>query len=127
MVMPYLRYNGDCEEAFRFYERVFNGKIRHMSRHGDLPGGKVMHAELMLTKAGGVAGADSIETLAQGDGVQILVHVGSKVAAERILVELSEGGEILGRFAPHPPPDDAGGSAMLIDRYGFTWILAAAV
>ena len=25
MVMPYLRFHGDCEEAFRFYMECFDG------------------------------------------------------------------------------------------------------
>jgi len=31
MIMPYLTFSGDCEEAFLWYEKIFNGKIQHMS------------------------------------------------------------------------------------------------
>jgi PhnB protein len=34
---PYLTFNGDCEAAFRFYEKCLGGKIAMMLSHGDSP------------------------------------------------------------------------------------------
>ncbi len=36
-VVPYLNFNGDCAEAFKFYERSLGGKIESIMTHGDSP------------------------------------------------------------------------------------------
>ena len=33
----YLNYGGNCQEAFRFYERHLGGKIIMMMTHGEMP------------------------------------------------------------------------------------------
>ncbi len=33
----YLHFNGDCEEAFKFYERCTGGKIETIFRHEGTP------------------------------------------------------------------------------------------
>ncbi|HEX7069210.1 MAG TPA: hypothetical protein VF190_00320, partial [Rhodothermales bacterium] len=52
---PYLNFNGQCAEAFRFYEKVLGGKIVMMQTHGESPmkdhvsaewRDKVLHARL---------------------------------------------------------------------------------
>ncbi len=39
---PYLLFNGQCEEAFRFYEKCLGGKIEMLSTFGDSPMAKQM-------------------------------------------------------------------------------------
>jgi len=34
---PYIYFNGNCEEAFNFYELVFRKKISHISKYKDVP------------------------------------------------------------------------------------------
>ena len=34
---PYLTFNGQCEAAFKFYERCLGGKILMMLTYGDSP------------------------------------------------------------------------------------------
>ena len=36
----YLNYGGNCEEAFKFYEKHLGGKITMLMRHGEQPGGQ---------------------------------------------------------------------------------------
>src|SRR5919201_1029551 len=59
-VDPYLNFNGQCAEAFRFYERVLGGKIEGMMTHGESPMAdqvppgwrdRVMHARLVAGDA----------------------------------------------------------------------------
>ncbi len=51
----YLNFNGQCEAAFKFYEKCLGGKIEAMARFENMPGGggvspewrsKIMHAQL---------------------------------------------------------------------------------
>jgi len=53
---PYLTFNGQCEAAFKFYEKVLGGKIEAMP-YGDSPmadqvppewRSKIMHARLSV-------------------------------------------------------------------------------
>ena len=36
---PYLGFNGQCEAAFKFYERCLDGKIVAMMTYGETPDG----------------------------------------------------------------------------------------
>ena len=57
---PYLSFEGNCEEAFRLYEKCLGGKIVFMMTWGDSPmadqgppdwGKKIMHATLTVGNA----------------------------------------------------------------------------
>ena len=37
MLNPYLFYNGNCEAAFKFYEKTLGGKIEMMLRNEEAP------------------------------------------------------------------------------------------
>lgn len=39
-INPYLIFNGQCEEAFKFYEKSLNGKIETMMPHEGSPAEK---------------------------------------------------------------------------------------
>jgi PhnB protein len=54
---PYLLFNGQCEEAFKFYEKALGAKIEGISKYGESPmashvpaewANKVMHARLNI-------------------------------------------------------------------------------
>ena len=56
-INAYLTFNGNCEEAFRVYERVLRGKIEAMFPFEGTPAGahvpadhrkKIMHAKLAV-------------------------------------------------------------------------------
>jgi len=42
---PYLVFNGQCEAAFKFYEKALGGKIEFMMTHGDSPMSEQVPAE----------------------------------------------------------------------------------
>ena len=35
MLNPYLFFNGNCEEAFKFYEKTLGGKIEAITKDGE--------------------------------------------------------------------------------------------
>lgn len=136
MIMPYISFNGNCEEAFLWYAEVFGGRIQHLSRYGDVPEevgmpiadgqrDKVMHAQLLLTEMGGISGTDVMSPIPKDGAVAIHAHLADEDAARRIFAVLSEGGAILGELATNPPPDDHGVSGGIRDKYGLTWIISA--
>ncbi|MCL2500034.1 MAG: VOC family protein [Defluviitaleaceae bacterium] len=124
MVMPYLHFNGNCEEAFNFYAKCFEGSAVHISRMHNDPNNNVMHAELRLAEGGGIAGSDW-KYSDEKAGIQILVLLPSRERAEKVISLLSEGGTVVKAFAPHPPPDDGGGGSEVLDKYGYTWFICA--
>lgn len=136
MIMPYISFNGNCEEAFLWYAEIFDGKIEHMSKYGDIPDDpeepmgserkdKVMHAQLLLTEIGGISGSDAMKPVENGNAVSIHAHLQSEALAKSTFSALSQGGSVLGELATNPPPDDSGMSGCVQDRYGITWIISA--
>ena len=124
MIQPYLHFNGNCEEAFNFYAACFGGKIVCLSRLDNNPNNPVMHAQVQLTESGGsVSGSDTDEPI-KISGMEILVFL-PREEIESIAEKLSVGGTLVSGFKPHPPPDDTGGGAEVLDRYGYTWFLCA--
>lgn len=136
MIMPYLNFSGDCEEAFRLYQRAFDGQEPLLARYSDAPEStypdmdaaqknKIMHGHVMLTEAGGISGADAIWPFDKGSAINIHVYCSSPEAAEKAFAILAEEGEAIGALAPNPPPHDNGISGIVKDKFGFMWVLSA--
>ena len=139
MIMPYLSFAGDCEEAFRLYQRAFGGQNPLLARYSDAPESvypnlreeqrdKIMHGHVMLTETGGISGADIWEqNIEHGSAMSIHVYCHSMEAALKAFETLSEGGTVIGELQANPPPHDNGLSGMVRDRFGFTWVLSAEI
>lgn len=129
MIIPYLSFQGNCEEAMNRYIAIFGGKINGLSRFTEATGGpalvgKVMHMEATIN-GGAVAGSDQEQPVEHGDSICLMVHCETRQEAERCYDALAENGVALQRLTPHPPPDDGGMGALVVDRYGYKWILTA--
>jgi len=122
----YLNYPGNCEDAFRFYEKELRGKITTMMRHGDVPESKVpadwkaaiLHARLEIGNAV-LMGAD-IPSAQPMRSAYVTLTVDSADETERIYRVLSEGGEI---FMKMEQTFFAKRFAMLRDKFGTSWML----
>lgn len=128
-IVPYLSFNGNCEEAVRTYIDAFGGEIFFLSRWsksaGDVPPeriGKVMHVEFLLGSTRMAAG-DSFEGAKANTDIKLMIHMDSEAEALRTISVLAEGGRIISPLAPHPKPDDGGCGSITKDRFGFTWII----
>ena len=129
MIIPYLTFQGDCEEAIRLYTSVLGGRIEHLSRYTSETGsfalvGKVMHSQASFG-SGAICAADQEGPVQHSDAVSLLVHCATSTEANRILDAFAVDGVLLQRLTPHPPPDDGGMGALVRDKYGYTWILTA--
>jgi PhnB protein len=125
----YLNYGGNCEEAFRFYERHLGGKITMLMRHGEQPTpgdvppewkDKVLHARMNL---GGteLLGADiPADRFQPMRSAYLSLTLDSIDEAERVYALLSDGGQI---FMPMDETFFANRFAMLRDRFGTSWML----
>ncbi|MFG6355254.1 MAG: VOC family protein [Acetatifactor sp.] len=128
-IIPYLSFNGNCEEALKTYIEAFGGEIYGMSRWSEetyevTPKqiGKVMHAEFALGNTHMAAG-DVFDGTEVNTGVKLMIHMDSQEAALHTISVLAEGGTVLSPLKPHPKPDDGGCGSVTKDRFGFTWII----
>lgn len=127
-VIPYLRFDGDCDEAIHLYMEIFGGKILYLSRWSGLntedPAryGKVMHVEFLAGETR-MSAADSFDYKGNAGSIKLMVHMDDPQKAADTCALLSRGGSVISPLTPHPVPDDGGMGAMIEDRYGYHWII----
>src|ERR1700732_3241338 len=89
---PYLSFDGKCETAFKFYEKVLGGKVLMMMKYGESPMAaqtppesrdKIMHARLAVGDKllmGSDAPAQMYEPM---KGIQVTLSVEQPAEADR--------------------------------------------
>ncbi len=129
-IQPYLYFHGDCEEAFRFYERVLKGKIDAMLPHTATPaeqhvpaewGSKILHARLTAGDAVIMASDSANASDSEKRGFSVSLQVPSITEGKRIYNELSEGGKVT---MPFGETFFVERFAMFQDRYGVPWMIS---
>ncbi len=128
-MVPYLSFNGQCEEAFKFYEKVLGGKILAMMRFAGSPMAeqmpaafqqKIMHARIALDGQT-LMGSDAPPERYQGvKGSQISLMVDKPAEADRLFNALAEGGSV---SMPMQKTFFAARFGMLVDRFGIPWMI----
>lgn len=128
-ITPYLAFNGQCEKAFRFYERALNGKIDFMMTYGDSPmasqttpdqQGRIMHATLKVGERR-IQGADTpAQQFSKPQGFCIALSVDSPEEAERVFSALSEGAQVQ---MPLQQTFWSPRFGMLTDQFGQPWMV----
>ena len=126
---PYLNFNGQCAEAFRFYERVLGGKIVMMQTHGETPmkehvpadwHDKVIHVRLEVGQQA-IMGSDAPQgQYAAPQGLYVSISLPSRADGERIFNELAAGGRVT---MPFEKTFWAAGFGMVTDRFGTPWMV----
>ncbi|HVQ38424.1 MAG TPA: VOC family protein [Pyrinomonadaceae bacterium] len=126
---PYLLFNGQCEEAFKFYEQVLGGKIEALNTRAGLPaeGGvppewrdKVLHAYMTIGDTVLMASDAPPGNYAQPKGMYISIRVKETAEAERIFHALAENGTVQMPIAETFFSPRFG---MLIDQFGIPWMV----
>lgn len=126
-ISPHLCFNGQCEEAFRAYQRILGGEIITMLSYGDSPMAKqvktqwhnlIIHATLKLND-GELLGAD----LFPGDyesprGFFVTVAIHDPGTGKQVFEDLAEGGGII---MPFQETFWSSGFGVLADRFGIPW------
>jgi PhnB protein len=128
-VNPYLYYNGNCEAAFKFYEKALGAEIEVMMTHESAPEGmpippewkkKIMHARLSLDGEVIMASDSPPDRFSQPQGFSVSLQVEDPVVAERKFKALSEGGTVQMPFAA---TFFAKGFGMCVDQFGIPWMV----
>ena len=126
---PYLMFNGNCEAAFKFYDRCRGGKIVAMMTHKEAPSAehipdqwqdKIMHVCLDLGDRF-LMGSDSPPGYFEvPQGFYVQISVAEPAEAERIFHALAENGKVRMPIAQTFWSVRFG---MLIDQFGTPWML----
>ena len=126
---PYLSFNGQCETAFKFYERVLGGKIVAMVTYAGSPmedqaasewRNKIMHARLSVGDEV-LMGSDAPPNRYQEmKGICVTLGIDDPSDAERIFHALSENGTVQ---MPIQKTFWAARFGMLVDQFGTPWMI----
>jgi len=125
----YLNYGGNCEQAFRFYEKHLGGKISMMMTHDQQPNAKdvppdqknaILHARIRIGETDLMASDVPPARFQPMRSVYLSLSLNTSDEAERVFALLSAGGEI---FMPMQETFFAFRFAMLRDRFGTSWMI----
>jgi len=128
-LQPYLFFKGDCQAAFKFYERCLGGKIEAMLTHAGTPAenhvpaewrSKIMHARLVVGDAVLLASDVPPEHHQTPKGFSVSIRVTDPSEAERIFNALADNGNVTMPFAPTFWAQRFG---MLVDKFGTPWMV----
>lgn len=129
-VLPYLFFDGKCDDAVAFYTRVLGAEVKMLMRFKENPdpgmptdpalAEKVMHAELRIGDStvfvsdGGCRGPVAFQ------GFSLTLTVADTARAERLFEALAEGGEVQ---MPLEKTFFSPSFGMVADRFGVSWMI----
>ena len=125
---PYLSFNGQCEEAFKFYQKVLGGELTAM-RYQETPmaeqtppewRGKIAHARLSVGGQMLMASDAPPDRYEPMKGVQVTLNIEEPAEAERVFNALAAGGT---QTMPIQETFWARRFGMLVDRFGTPWMV----
>src|SRR5438093_7427208 len=126
-VEPHLVFRGDCEEAVRFYERLFGGKLA-LASYGSSPAvsgvpeewrSKIVHATLALADGNTLLGADVLpEHFERPQGFYVLAALRDGAEVQRVFDALADGGSVR---MPLQKTFWSPSFGVVVDRFGTPW------
>jgi PhnB protein len=128
----YLLFKGNCEEAFKFYERALGGRIEAMLPHAGTPAekqvpvewlNKIMHARLSVGDAVLMGSDAPLDRFEEPKGFSVSLQINDPAEAERLFQALGEGGKVK---MPIQQTFWAARFGMLVDRFGIPWMINCA-
>ena len=128
-VNPYLTFDGDCEEAFKVYEKVLGGKIVAMMPHEGTPAEthvpaewrkKILHARLVFGDNVLMASDAPPGRFERMQGFSVSLVLKDPDEAERIFNAFANGGTVR---MPLGETFWAIKFGMLTDRFGTPWMV----
>ena len=129
-VNPYLFFDGNCKQAFAFYEKAINARVEDIMTWGEGPMAddaspemreRVMHGSFLLgderVMASDEMPADAYKPI---NGIRVVINADSPEDAERFFANLSEGGKV---DMPMEETFWAKRFGMLTDQFGVPWMI----
>ena|SRR5689334_15603308 len=128
----YLNFNGNTEEVFDYYKKIFKTDFTKLMRFGEMPGGekmskeeraKILHVAMPI---GGnmLMGTDALDSMNQkivmGDNISISITLDDEAETTRIFDALSENGNIIMPLSKEFWSELFG---ICRDKFGIQWML----
>ncbi|MCD7971852.1 MAG: VOC family protein [Candidatus Azobacteroides sp.] len=132
---PYVRYNGNCMEAFGFYKSVLGGEFVYVMRHKDNPEKdhplakedeeKILHIALPVGDTVVLMGADTTSDMPAnvGNNITLSLSIQEEEEVKRIFNGLSEGGNVT---MPLQKTFWADLYGEFTDKFGINWLVSRA-
>jgi len=129
-INPYLAFDGNCREAFAYYQKHLDGQILMMLTNGESPianempddrQDKIMHARMVISGDQVLMGGDAPTGQYDGmKGCMVSINVDDASEAERIFAALSDGGNVM---MPIGETFWAKRFGMAYDQFGVSWMV----
>lgn len=129
VINAYLGFNGNCEEAFKFYEKVLGGKIEALVNYESTPMAaqlpedykkKIAHVRLETNGQVLMGGDMPCEHYKAPQGITVCVNPKNTAEADRIFNELSKDGKV---SMPYGETFWAERFGSFTDRFGIPWMI----
>lgn len=126
---PYIFFNGDCEAAFKFYERCLGGKIVDMMTYADSPAArevpaewrsKIIHASMTVGDELLMASDAPPPRYEKPRGFSVTLQFQDPAEGERVFNALAEGGTV---EMPFEQTFWAVRFGAVVDRFGIPWMI----
>jgi PhnB protein len=128
-ISPYLLFNGNCADAFKFYEKSLGGTITFIQKFGESPMAdqvpadwrdKIMHVTMKVGD-GVLMGTDASPAhYAAPQGVSVSIAPATTEEGERMFNALADQGKV---GMPFQKTFWSPGFGMTVDRFGISWIV----
>lgn len=128
-VNAYVMYDGDCAEAFKFYEKLFDAKIEGISTFAGSPaaehappewGDKILHASMSIGNTRLMASDAPPGQYQKPQGISVALGLKDPARGEQIFNALAENGQVL---MPYQKTFWSPGFGMCVDRFGIPWMV----
>ena len=132
-IIPYLIFNGQCEEALRFYEQHLGAKITCIMNHKGTPAEaetpaewleKIMHAQFTLSGQAIMASDSPPAHYLAPQGLHISLQFSDPDEAEKVYNALMQSGVAQ---MPLQATFWAKRFAMLKDKFGIPWMINCSI
>jgi PhnB protein len=133
-ILPYLNFDGRCDEAIEFYKRALGAKVEMLMRFKEAPEqpppamrppgieDKVMHASLRIGESLLMASDGRCTGQTKFAGINLALSAANAAETQRYFTALSEGGNVTMPLAKTFFSPSFG---MLTDRFGINWMIMA--
>ena len=128
-IHPYLYYDGNCEAAFKFYEKALGGKINALMTYEGAPQSmptppgwnkKVMHVHMTIGSEVLLASDAPPGHFHKPQGFSVSLQIKDPAEAERRFNALAEGGSV---NMPFGKTFWSKGFGMCVDQFGIPWMV----
>lgn len=131
-INPYLTFNGNCKDAFNFYQSIFGGEFAYVKRYDEMPEeyqvdeadkSKVMNIALPINDTCTLLGNDANPAMGSvefGKNITLSVNAATKEQADDFFNKLSIGGMV---FMPMGNMFWGDYFGMCEDKFGMNWMV----